>query len=63
MHQKVGALPTYLALGLAALAAIMSASPHRPDIDGAVLYLLTATANALEMAQPDPEQPEQFTSP
>jgi len=65
MRQKTETLPMYLALGLAALAAVMSGFQQRPDIDidATVLYVLTASANALDMPQPDPEKLEQFTSP
>lgn len=62
MRQTIEIVPTYLALGLAVAAAVMSGSQRPSDIDGALLYMLTATANALDMPL-DTEQLEQFASP
>lgn len=62
MRQNIGIVPTYLAVGLAALAAIMSGSQRQFDVDAALLSVLTATANALDMPL-DAEQQEQVASP
>jgi hypothetical protein len=63
MRQQAGNVPTYIAVGLATLAAIMSSRPDHTDIDATVLRLLTLHAQALDMPPPDPEQPMQITSP
>lgn len=67
MRQQRGNLPTYIALGLAVVAAIMSSSRHQPnvgaDLDAALLSLLTIQALATDMPQSDPEQPMLFASP
>lgn len=64
MQQLAGSVPTYIAMGLAALAAVMSGGqPRLGDIDGALLWLLTAQGRALDMPQPILEEPTRFTSP
>lgn len=63
MRQQIERAPAYIAIGLAALAAVMSSSRHRVDLDAALLSLLTIEAQALDFSQIDPEQPMQFASP
>lgn len=62
MPQKAGTLPTYIALGLAALAAIMSGPQVRfRDIDSTLLWVLTLRAQALDAPQL-PGEPIRFGS-
>ena len=63
MPQKGGTVPTYIALGLAALAAAMSGPQVRlADIDGTLLWLLTVQAQAPDMPQL-PGESMRFGSP
>ena len=63
MRQQVRAVPIYLAMSLAAAAAIMSVPQTPPDINGALLWLLTTQAAALDGPQTNAEAPTQFASP
>jgi len=50
-------------MSLAAAAAIMSVPQTPPDINGALLWLLTTQAAALDGPQTNAEAPTQFASP
>lgn len=63
MSPRAGNVPTYIAIGLAALAAIMSGPYRHTDVDAALLRLLTSQAWATDMPLHDPEGPIAYTSP
>ena len=64
MRSQAAMLPAYLAMGLAALAAMMSGPvPRLGDIDGAMLWLLTAEAAAVDMPPADVAEQMPFAGP
>ena len=63
MRHHAGNVPTYIAIGLAALAAIMSDPRRHTDLDATLLWLLTVQGRALDMPQPDPQEATRFVSP
>ena len=63
MHEQAGFMPTYLALGLAALAAVLSAPKTPRDIDADLLWLLTAEATAIDVPPAYADGVVQFAGP
>lgn len=50
MQKRVSHLPTYIAIGLAALAAIFSAPTMASDVEAKLLWMLQTQATATENA-------------